>query len=103
MAPPYDVISPQEQEDLYAAHDYNAIRLILGKDFAGDTEFNNKYVRAATYFEGLLRHQILLRDEKPAYYIYEQIFKIKSKKIKRLGFIGLLRLEELSKSKVYPH
>jgi uncharacterized protein (DUF1015 family) len=103
MAPPYDVISPQEQEELYAAHDYNAVRLILGKDFAGDTEFNNKYVRAATYFEGLLRHAILLRDEKPAYYVYEQIFKIKNKKFKRLGFIGLLRLEELSKSKVYPH
>ena len=31
VAPPYDVISPSEQEELYKRHDNNVVRLILGK------------------------------------------------------------------------
>lgn len=103
MAPPYDVISKEEQDHLYDLHDYNIIRLILGKDFPEDTEFNNKYVRAANFFEGLLRHEILIRDEKPCIYAYEQSFKVKGKTYARLGFISLLRLEDLGKGKVFPH
>ena len=32
-APPYDVIDPEEQLALYAKHDRNVIRLILGRQF----------------------------------------------------------------------
>jgi len=103
MAPPYDVISPSEQDELYNAHDYNIIKLTLGKDFPGDTPQSNKYVRAGVLFEGLLRHKIMVRAEKPAIYVYEQTFKIKGKVFKRLGFIALLRMEEVARSKVFPH
>ncbi len=103
IAPPYDVISPEMQESLYKQSDYNIIRLILGKEFAEDTEFNNRYIRASQYFEGLLRHNILVKEEKPCIYIYEEEFTFKGKKLKRLGFVALLRLEHLAKSKVFPH
>ena len=103
MAPPYDVISPAEQENFYTQSEYSAIRLILGKDFPGDNEFNNRYVRAATFLRGWLQHNILIQDEKPSLYIYEQRFFYKGKKFLRLGFISLLRLEEFGKGKVYPH
>ena len=33
VAPPYDIISPAEQENHYAKSPYNVIRLILGKEF----------------------------------------------------------------------
>jgi uncharacterized protein (DUF1015 family) len=103
MAPPYDVISPEEQENLYNAHDYNIIKLTLGKDFPGDTPQSNKYVRAGVLLEGLLRHKILAKSDKPAIYVYEQTFRIKGKVYKRLGFLALLRMEEVARSKVFPH
>jgi uncharacterized protein (DUF1015 family) len=103
MAPPYDVISPEYQEELYKSSDFNVIRLILGKHFTSDGEYNNCYVRAAAFLNGWLRHKILLREEKPAFYIYEQKLAVHGKKVSRLGFIGLLRLEDLGKGKVFPH
>jgi uncharacterized protein (DUF1015 family) len=103
MAPPYDVISPEEQDQLYAQHDYNVIRLILGKDFPEDTKYNNKYVRAAKYLEGFLLHRILVQNDKPCLYIYEQTFGHNQKKYKRLGLFSLLRLEDFGKGKVFPH
>ncbi|MBU0687770.1 MAG: DUF1015 domain-containing protein [Candidatus Margulisbacteria bacterium] len=103
MAPPYDVISPEEQDQLYNLHDYNVIRLILGKEFAEDTNYNNKYIRAAKYFEGFLLHKIMTRSEKPCLYVYEQTFIHNRKKHKRIGLISLLRLEDFGKGKVFPH
>ena len=103
FTPPYDVISPAEQDELYNLHDFNFIRLILGKEFPGDGEYNNKYVRSAAFLDGWLRHQILLQDAKPAFYIYEQRFTSAGKKYTRLGFIGLLRLEDMGRGKVFPH
>jgi uncharacterized protein (DUF1015 family) len=103
FTPPYDVISPEEQDLLYNVHDFNFIRLNLGKEFPTDTDYNNKYVRAAAFLDGWLRHNILLPDNKPAFYAYEQTFVFRRKKYSRLGFIGLLRLEDMGRGKVFPH
>jgi uncharacterized protein (DUF1015 family) len=37
MSPPYDVVSPELQEEYYNLSDFNVIKLILGKEFPGDT------------------------------------------------------------------
>ncbi|MBN3032544.1 MAG: DUF1015 domain-containing protein [Candidatus Saganbacteria bacterium] len=103
VSPPYDIISPDFQEKLYAGSDFNYIRIILGKEFPGDNEYNNHYVRAAAFLNGWLRHKILIMDDKPAIYIYEQKFSAQGKKYVRLGFIALLRLEEIGRGKVFPH
>ena len=103
ISPPYDVISSSKQDFLYDLSDFNVIRLVLGKDYIGDNEYNNRYVRACASFEGWLRHGILLRDEKPAIYIYEQQFKHKSKTYSRMGIVSLITLEDLGKGKIYPH
>ncbi|MBI5699657.1 DUF1015 domain-containing protein [Candidatus Saganbacteria bacterium] len=103
MSPPYDVISPDLRDELYKKSEFNIIRLILGKEFPGDSEYNNKYVRAATTLSGWLRHEILIQDPKPAIYVYEQVFTVKRQKLRRLGFISLLRLEDMGRGKVFPH
>ena len=46
LSQPYDVISPAQQDAYYAQHPYNAIRLILNKIEASDTESNNRYTRS---------------------------------------------------------
>lgn len=103
VSPPYDVISPAMQEELYEQSDFNMVRLVLGKEFPGDNEYNNKYVRSAASFDGWLRHDILERDAKPSIYLYEQIFKFERKTYSRIGMIAVLRLEEVGKGKVFPH
>ena len=103
FTPPYDVISPEQQDAFYQKNDFNYIRLILGKEFPGDGDYNNRYVRAAAFLEGWLRHEILIKNPKPAIYIYEQRFKVMGHSFVRLGFISLLRLEDMGRGKVYPH
>jgi len=103
MSPPYDIINPQQQEAFYNDSDFNVIRLILGKEFPGDGEYNNRYVRAAAFLNGWLRHKILLKDEKPCLYAYEQKFTVKGKTYSRLGFFAILRLEDMGRGKVFPH
>jgi len=103
MTPPYDVISEEEQDYYYNLSNFNVIRLILGKEFPSDSQYNNKYLRSAASLKGWLKHEILKEDEKPAVYFYEQRFSVKGKKISRQGFISLLRLEDFDRGKVFPH
>ena len=46
IAPPYDVIRPDMQEELYARNPYNVVRLILGKQHQDDNEANSRYTRS---------------------------------------------------------
>ena len=103
MAPPYDVISPQDQDKFYVTHPYNVIRLILGKEFPGDNESNNKYIRAEKFFLSWLKHGLLVQDEEPYIYVYEQRYVYERKKFVRRGFVSLLRLEDFDRGKVLPH
>ena len=52
VAPPYDVISEEEQDTYYQKDPHNVIRLILGKKRTGDSDWDNRYTRAA---DSLLR------------------------------------------------
>ena len=50
-APPYDVISPDQQEALYKKNPHNVVRLILGKESDKDSDMDNRYTRSAKVFE----------------------------------------------------
>ena len=54
LTPPYDIISPQEQDKFYSTNEFNIIRLSLGKDEPEDNDINNKYGRAAGYLREYL-------------------------------------------------
>lgn len=104
IAPPYDVISPEGQERLYQNSDYNIVRLDFGKENPSDDQGHNKYTRAASEFKAWQENGILLRDEMPAIYIYEQDYRLKDGTLKtRKGFMSLVRLEELDSGVILPH
>ena len=104
-APPYDVISPEEQEALYNSDPHNIIRILLGKDLPCDNEKENKYIRAKRSLDEWQKKAILKRDDRESIYVYQQEFEVDGKVKKRLGFIALLKLEEFdtSSTSVYPH
>ena len=103
VTPPYDVISTYQQSQFYRQGAHNLIRIILGQEKKGDNQQNNKYTRAAAYLDKWTKEAILIRDKAPAIYIYQQLFDFEGKKLSRLGFIGLLKLEPSGKGVVFPH
>lgn len=103
MAPPYDVISPKKQDDLYARHPNNIVRLDLNKTTPEDTETNDRYTRAGALMQKWLSEGILTRDENPAFYYYTQTYTLKDgSKHRRKGFISLARLVDFGKG-IHPH
>jgi uncharacterized protein (DUF1015 family) len=105
VAPPYDVISPEEQEGLYNLDPHNIIRILLGKDFPDDNEKENKYIRAVHFLRDWQNNDILKKERLASIYIYLQQFNYNGTRKNRLGFIALLKLEEFDKktSTIYPH
>lgn len=96
VAPPYDVISPKQQAKLYTDNPYNVIRLELGKDESGDNAKKNKYTRAAEYLQDWKAKSVLVREEKPAIYVYVQDYTEEGKKKTRVGFLSIMRIDEKS-------
>ena len=105
MAPPYDVISPEEQGNLYDSSPHNIIRILLGKDSPGDNEKENKYTRVSKFLKDWQKEEVLKKDKEESFYVYLQEFEVDGQNKKRLGFIGLLKLEDFDtkKTSVYPH
>ncbi len=100
VCPPYDVISPPQQEAYHNASPYNFIHIELAKDKAGDDK-NQKYTRARETFEHWLKDGVLIQDEKPCIYYYRQEYKIQGERHSRMGFISVMKLE--SGGKIFPH
>ena len=101
--PPYDVISPAQQEAAYERHPNNVIRLILEKTKEGDTDADNRYTRSAAAFNGWQEEEVLIRDEKPSMYLTSTEFTVLGRKITRFGLIARIRLEPFEKGIILPH
>jgi len=68
IAPPYDVVSPAQREELAARHRANAIHVELP---AEDAERGlDRYQSAATVLEAWIEEGLVLRDAAPAFYAY---------------------------------
>lgn len=103
LAPPYDVISPGQQNELYSRSPYNVVRLILGKVSPRDTARNNRYTRARQYLARWLGDSVLATDRDGAIYVYSQDYREDAKAKRRTGFIALMKLETSAGKKVLPH
>ncbi len=102
VAPPYDIIPKEMQNELYRASPYNIVRLELGKIKSSDSPRNNRYTRARGYLASWLKNKQMIRDGKDAIYVYSQKYREGAKVIDRIGFIALMSLCE-KKKKVLPH
>lgn len=103
FCPPYDVISAEEQFRYYNAHPNNFIRILLGQEKSKDDRYNNKYTRAKKTFDEWLKKGILKEDHRPCFYYYKQEYLIHGQKFSRIGFIGLMKLQDKEESRILPH
>lgn len=103
VTPPYDVISPAFQEELYQKHPANFIRLELNREEPGDSEAQNKYARAARFLKNWRQEGVMEVDPDPAIYVYHQTFQHDGQDVTRRGFMSRVRLERFGEGKIYPH
>ena len=97
IAPPYDVISKDEQDKLYKKSAYNFVRLDLNQE----TDSYNAVAQLLHEWQDL---GVLERDEKPAIYFSAHRFKLNSGEQKvRLGFFALTELQDFSTGAIRPH
>jgi uncharacterized protein (DUF1015 family) len=97
VAPPYDVISPAQQEALHARSPYNVIRLILPRE-------KDRATVAARTLRSWMADKILMPDPAPAIYFYTQEFALPDgSRRRRDGVLCRLRLEDFASGIVRPH
>lgn len=95
--PPYDIISEKQRIDYINENEYNIIRLELPKD--GENPYDN-----ASDILNMWRDKgILIHEDKPAIYIYEEEFNAYSERKSIKGIIARVKLEEFSKGIILPH
>jgi len=103
LAPPYDIISPEQQQALYDKSPYNIVRIDFGKKSPDDTDQSNRYSRAKASLDAWFGEEALVSSSGPNYYAYEVAYSIEGKSRTLRGFLGLVRLEALGKGNIHPH
>jgi uncharacterized protein (DUF1015 family) len=104
LAPPYDVISPEEREKLQASSPHNMIHLILGQSHVGSgLQADEAYAGAGEKWNGWREEGALTQDDEPAFYVYEQQFLLEGESYTRTGLAAAVKLEPFDAGVIFPH
>ena len=103
LCPPYDIISEQQQRELYARNPYNMIRLEYplspGRETAGESA---RYEMAGRTYREWMQLGVLRRDVQPAIYVHDQSFEYRGSRHVRRGLVARIGLRPWYQG-VYPH
>lgn len=105
VAPPYDVISPEQRDDLARRNEHNVVRLTLPEQEPDDRSKFVKYARSAARLEEWRRNGTLVLEDAPSFYRYTQTFRVPSQSatFSRTKLVTTIKVEPYSKGVVLPH
>ncbi len=103
ISQPYDRVRHGLQDKYYDLNEHNVVRMIKGKEFEGDNENENVYIRANAFLQKWLAEGVLQYEEKPALYVYHQEFILNGAAVVRKALIGALELARFEEGIVLPH
>lgn len=105
VAPPYDVISPDERVALAAKSSNNVVGLTLPQGEADDRSKFVKYAKSAALLAEWRRQGVMTVEDEPAFYRYTQWFTIpgSTETFARRSIISLIKTEPYEKGVVLPH
>jgi uncharacterized protein (DUF1015 family) len=98
LAPPYDVIPPAYQDELYSRDPRNVVRLVLNR-----TPGEAGYAEAGETFRRWREEGVLVADAVPALYAVEQTFTVEDKTRRRFGLLARFRAVDASEKVILPH
>jgi uncharacterized protein (DUF1015 family) len=102
LVPPFDVISPEDRERLWARDPHCAVRLVLTRELADEAATD--YADVADRLASWKREGVLARDASPAFYVLRQRYAAPGgEALERLAFFAALRLEDYERRVVRPH
>jgi uncharacterized protein (DUF1015 family) len=96
VAPPYDLIGADRQNELYDRSPYNIVRLELGRE-------TDRYAASAATLAMWRADATLQVARRPAVHLYTQSFEVGGHRLKRDGFVARVRLENFSQGRILPH
>jgi len=104
MAPPYDVISPDDHAAMCAQSPHNVVRLILGdRPSAAEPPPPDWHPQANTALQAWLANNMLATDDAPAFYLYTQSFHYQNQDRCRKLLFTALKLQPYDAGLVLPH
>jgi uncharacterized protein (DUF1015 family) len=100
VAPPYDVISVTDRAELLALDPHNVVRLILPEG-EGDARYANASATLSAWREA----GVLVRDDEPGFYRYDQTFAAPggTRTFTRTGFLALVGTHPYEDRVILPH
>jgi|SRR5579875_23496 len=97
IAPPYDVIDPEQRARLAARSPHNVVRIDLPQ---GD----DPYAAAAEQLANWRRERVIVQDDQPALWVLEQEYTGPDRQRRtRHGFLARVRVEEYGARRIRPH
>lgn len=103
IAPPYDVLGQADKDALLAKSDRNIVAVDLPHIPPKSLGPQDAYERSATTLQAWLEDGTLVREEKPALYVYHQTFEHAGKTYTRREFITGVRLRPFEEGVILPH
>ena len=103
IAPPYDVLDQDDKNALLARSDRNIVAIDLPHvppKTAGPAE---AYRQSGDTLDAWLADGILIREDKPALYLYHQRFEHAGRTYTRRKFFARVRLQPFSHGSILPH
>lgn len=100
ITPPFDVISPQQREELFGRSPNNMARILLPDERDG----KNKYEAAAEDLDAWIAADVLKQDDKDSIYLLEQTFTgLDGNQYTRRGFFAVAKLPEEGERTILGH
>ena len=103
LCPPYDLITPQIQQDLMEKHPLNVIHLEAGEGLDWSADPEGRYAETSERFEEWLRDGVLRPEAEPCYYLMRHSFILGGRERSRLGLVACVGLEDYETRQVLPH
>ncbi len=102
-APPYDVISAEQREQLLSASPHNVVALELPEGPPDPDVPGNRYEIGARRWDDWRESGVLVRGESPAIYVLEQSYELNGTPIRRRAFIAETQLHAFDEGVILPH
>ncbi|MBN1202273.1 MAG: DUF1015 domain-containing protein [Anaerolineae bacterium] len=107
VSQPYDRITDELQHQYYDLNPYNIAHIIRvrahGSSSLPNSNGHDVYERSKAYYRKWLDEGILIREEQPTLYAYQQTFSIGDRQYVRMGMIAAIRLTSYDEGIILPH